>query len=158
DGMDGMEGGRLRLEFREVWWAESFGLPKVGPALHWARVQFREQLAHLLLPAGFRLGPAQTARRAPARQIAQALTYQPQMTADRVPARPDAALARPAGSAPATAAAPTDAPPVVAAGTPPRRMPRTPPPTRPGPGMWVADLVQYVWKLAQWLILTPLIS
>src|SRR5262249_42460799 len=35
---------------------------------------------------------------------------------------------------------------------------RTPRPTRVGLGVWVADLVQYVWKLAQWLVLTPLIS
>ncbi|MGO8947075.1 MAG: hypothetical protein ACLQUY_05310 [Ktedonobacterales bacterium] len=36
------DGPHVRLEFREVWWAESFGIPKVGPALAWAGVQFRE--------------------------------------------------------------------------------------------------------------------
>jgi virginiamycin B lyase len=117
-------GAKLRLEFREVWWAESFGIPKVGAALAWARVQFREQLAHLLLPAGFSLGPAQTARRAPAHEIAQALTYQPEA------AHPD--------NAPRAAA--------------------TRQPFWRGVGLWLYDLVQYVWKLAQWVVLTPLIS
>jgi hypothetical protein len=28
-------GARLRLEFREVWWAESFGLPAVRATLQW---------------------------------------------------------------------------------------------------------------------------
>jgi hypothetical protein len=45
----------LRLKFREVWWAESFGLPSVRTAVQWALVQFREQAAHLLIPIGRRL-------------------------------------------------------------------------------------------------------
>jgi hypothetical protein len=51
----------LHLEFREVWWAESFGLPDIGRTIQWARVQWREQATHLLLPLGRRLGPAKTA-------------------------------------------------------------------------------------------------
>jgi hypothetical protein len=137
------EGAQLRLVFREVWWAESFGIPKVGAALGWARVQFREQLSHLLLPAGFSLGPAQTASRAPAHQIAQALTYQPEV-AQRTPA----AAAPADGTAPATQA-PADP------GRPSAAAPRRP---WLAVGLWGYDLVQYVWKLAQWLVLTPLIS
>jgi hypothetical protein len=38
-----------QLEFREVWWAESVGIPSVGTTIRWARVQFREQAANLLL-------------------------------------------------------------------------------------------------------------
>jgi streptogramin lyase len=134
------EGAQLRLEFREVWWAESFGIPKVGAALAWARVQFREQLRHLLLPAGFSLGPAQTARRAPAREIAQALTYQPEAAHS-----PTAGVSAPDGSAPAPAGAAL-------------RAAATRPPFWRGVGLWLYDLVQYLWKLAQWLVLTPLIS
>src|SRR5260370_14936200 len=33
----------LQLEWREVWWAESLGLPSVGATLRWARVQAHEQ-------------------------------------------------------------------------------------------------------------------
>src|SRR5262249_13782891 len=110
---------RLRLEFREVWWAESFGLPKVGPALRWAQIQFREQMKFLLLPIGIRLGPAQTARRAPAREIPQALTYRPKVTDHTLSSEP--------------------------------RQPVL------GLGLWAYDLVQYAWKLAQWIILMPLI-
>src|SRR5215831_3981290 len=39
-----------RLEFREVWWAESFGAPKIGQTIAWAQVQWREQAARLLVP------------------------------------------------------------------------------------------------------------
>jgi streptogramin lyase len=136
-------GTQLRLEFREVWWAESFGIPKVGAALAWARVQFREQLAHLLLPAGFSLGPAQIARRAPAHEIAQALTYQPKTSKC-----PTDAVAGDDGSAHGTSAPAGVAPPAAKTR---RRFWR-------GVGLWLYDLVQYLWKLAQWLVLTPLIS
>ncbi|HEV2235841.1 MAG TPA: hypothetical protein VGR57_04185 [Ktedonobacterales bacterium] len=110
----------LRLEWREVWWAESFGLPSIGSTLAWARIQAREQARNLLLPIGRRLGPAQTATRAPARGVAQANTYRPET----------------AGSA-AASQAPGD----VAL----RAL------------LWIYDLIQYVWKGVQWLVLTPVI-
>lgn len=74
----------LRLEWREVWWAEAFGLPSVGATIRWARIQAREQAKHLLIPLGRQVGPAKTATRAPARKIPQALTYRP--IEDRGPA------------------------------------------------------------------------
>jgi hypothetical protein len=40
-------GAPMRLEFREVWWAGSFGLPAVGAAIRWTQVQFSEQAANL---------------------------------------------------------------------------------------------------------------
>jgi hypothetical protein len=130
------------LEFREVWWAESFGLPKVGPALQWARVQFGEQLHHLLLPAGFRLGPAKTARRAPAREIAQALTFEPERGTDhrKAPVTADGSMATTAASADAEQQANHRQGPWLA------------------PALLAYDLVQYARKFLQWVILTPLIS
>jgi hypothetical protein len=57
----------LRLELREVWWAESFGLPSPRSALRWARIQFRQEAARILLPIGVRLtlpgGPRERLRR-----------------------------------------------------------------------------------------------
>ena len=46
----------LRLEFREVWWAESFGVPSITSTIAWGRVQGVEQATHLLLPITNRLG------------------------------------------------------------------------------------------------------
>jgi hypothetical protein len=40
--------GAVRLRFREVWWAESFGQPGVGAAIRWAHVQFQDQMSHIL--------------------------------------------------------------------------------------------------------------
>ncbi|HKS70584.1 MAG TPA: hypothetical protein VJQ45_09185, partial [Ktedonobacterales bacterium] len=68
----------LRLELREVWWAQSFGLPSVGAALAWARLQFREDAARFLLPLGVQSGPARAAAKAPARQTPQAVTFRPE--------------------------------------------------------------------------------
>jgi hypothetical protein len=116
----------LRLEWREVWWAESFGLPSVGATIRWARVQAREQVQHLLIPIGKKFGPAKAASRAPAHETPQALTYRP--TGDR------------AGSP--------------SVRTPFRtRMHRTVLQTV----LWVYDLLQYVWKVLQWLMLTPVV-
>jgi streptogramin lyase len=115
----------LRLEFREVWWAESFGLPSVGATIRWGRVQLREQLINLLLPAGIRLGPAAAAHRAPAREIAQAITYEPTETDDHKASGQAAGRQGPTWEAAA---------------------------------LWAYDLVQYIWKLAQWLALAVLIG
>jgi len=126
----------LQLEFREVWWAESLGLPSVAATIAWARIQAWEQASHLLLPIGRRLGPSHAAFRAPAREIPQALTYRP---------------AAPSRSATPRARARDG----VTLGV--RRSL-----TRPQRLLLVAALglygpVQYVWKAAQWLLLTPLI-
>jgi hypothetical protein len=127
----------LRLEFREVWWAESFGLPSVGATIKWAQVQLREQATHLLVPIGRRLGPAQTAARTPAREIPQALTYRPR--------------AEGAGDSRAQTS----------------NQEWTPDSThitlmRAQRHLLTAvlglySLLQYVWKALQWLILTPLL-
>jgi virginiamycin B lyase len=129
---DGEDAGTLRLRFREVWWAESFGLPSVGPALEWARVQFHEQMAHVLSPIGVRFGPAQVARKTPARETAQAVTYRPLPTSSAA-AVPEEHGAR---ATPGTG--------------PHHRALRT--------ALWVYDLIQYPWKLAQWALLAPLIT
>jgi hypothetical protein len=138
-------GTRLRLEFREVWWADSFGLPDVGTVLSWARLQWREQLTRLLLTAGFRFGPAEIARRDCAWSIPQALTYHPDLAPD-LAAKPTAAPATEPGAAEnATADATADA-------------------TAHRQQRWIAacvwcyDLVQYLWKLAQWVVSVPLIG
>jgi hypothetical protein len=52
----------LRLEFRELWWARSFGQPSVGETIQWARLQFRRETARLVLPIGKRTGPARASR------------------------------------------------------------------------------------------------
>jgi hypothetical protein len=127
----------LQLEFREVWWAESFGLPSVAETIRWAQVQFREQAAHLLVPIGRRLGPAQTALRAPAREIAQALTYRP---------RADSGSSF---SASASEGAQAEN------GTR-MRLARTQRSLLTAT-LWLYGVLQYVWKALQWLILTPLL-
>ncbi len=135
----------LRLELREVWWAQSFGLPKIGQAIKWARLQFREQASHILLPIGRRPGPSRAARHAPSRETAQALTYRP---LDRAAAdTPDANTSRAKADAAKVGAAKK-------ADTPDVRLRRLALTT----ALWVYDLIQYVWKLAQWLVLIPLIT
>lgn len=64
----------LRLEWREVWWAESFGLPSIAATFKWAITQGVEQVRYLLIPLG---GPGQTAAQSPARRVRQATTYRP---------------------------------------------------------------------------------
>ena len=46
-----------RLQFREVWWADSLGLPDIGQTISWAQVQWREQAGRLLIPIRGELGP-----------------------------------------------------------------------------------------------------
>jgi hypothetical protein len=143
------EGAGLRLEFREVWWAESFGLPNPGTVLSWARVQWREQLTRLLLTAGVRLGPAEVARRDAARHIPQALTYRPELAVQ--PAATTAtAPATTLGAEGAAAAAHRGTSPHAAAAQRPRRWMAA--------GVWCYDLVQHLWKLVQWLVSIPLIG
>ncbi|HEX6123365.1 MAG TPA: hypothetical protein VFY89_09400 [Ktedonobacterales bacterium] len=121
----------LRLEFREVWWAESFGMPSISTTIKWARVQFREEAAHLLLPIGRRIGPAHTAARAPAREIPQALTFRASPAARNAPAAPEEAEHHPVLTRTRRAV------------------------LRAALGLYSG--MQYVWKAVQWLILTPLI-
>lgn len=42
----------LLLRFREVWWAQSFGIQPLGTTIRWARIQFAEQVRHILVPVG----------------------------------------------------------------------------------------------------------
>ncbi|HEX6797540.1 MAG TPA: hypothetical protein VF116_07495 [Ktedonobacterales bacterium] len=115
----------LRLELREVWWAQSFGLPSVGAALGWARLQFREDAARFLLPLGVQSGPARAAAKAPARQTPQAVTYRPQdpdderFSSEYSVHQPQRATLRFA--------------------------------------LACYGIVQYVWKLAQWFVLAPVV-
>jgi hypothetical protein len=127
----------LRLEFREVWWAESHGSPSVASTIRWARFQFGQEAARLLLPLGRRAGPARAAARAPAREVSQALTYRP--TAD--------------GGKSTTG--------MGAAGT--GSDGGQPPLSRPTRALlrgllYLYGLFQYVWKAVQWLLLTPAIT
>jgi hypothetical protein len=130
--------GGVRLEIREVWWAESFGLPEIGATISWARVQWREQAQHLLIPLGKLMGPAKTAARTPARETPQALAYRPvgdrtggarqqASTGDAMPSTSSIQVSRPTRGALRTA-------------------------------LWCYDLFQYLWKGLQWLFLTPLIA
>ncbi len=111
---DGASGkSPLRLEFREVWWAQSFGIQPLGTTIRWARVQAREQARHILIPVGRRLRRAGSAKNTPS-----------------------------AGDMSAAAAAPTGI----------RRL-------RPALRALLAIYggVQTVWKMIQWLVLTPIV-
>jgi len=121
-----IEGGptTLRLELREAWWAESFGTPTLGSVLRWARIQFREEVTHLLLP---------NRATQPARgEVSQAPAGTPTLT---VSGRQSTHT----GTASTTAHVPG------------------------GRGkrlflaalIWLYDRFQYLWKLAQWVALTP---
>jgi hypothetical protein len=147
DSPDSLPSGAagVRLEFREVWWAESFGLPDIGATIAWARLQWREQAAHLLIPIGKLVGPSKTAARTPARQTPQALTYRP---AHDTTGRDSHGATR-AASRSATGAAAQPAPPNQM-GRPMRAALRT--------LLWLYDLYQYLWKGVQWLFLTPVIT
>jgi hypothetical protein len=129
----------LRLELREVWWAQSFGLPSVRSTLRWARLQFREDAARFLLPLGAHSGPKRLAARHPARETPQALTYQP---ADRSEA----------GTSLLPASTTEVRSPHARADTGPR--------VKTTLLQWALHLygiVQYVWKVLQWIALAPLI-
>lgn len=122
----------LRLAFREVWWAQSFGIQPLGTTIRWARVQAAEQVRHILIPVGRRLGRARGTQHALDHEIPQAFTYRPRATT--------ASVSR-------TAGAPTSR---ASAG---RRAFR---PLLRG-ALAVYDGLQYVWKLVQWLVLTPIV-
>jgi hypothetical protein len=125
----------LRIEMREVWWAQTFGLPSVGSALRWARVQFWEEWLRVLLPLGRQSGPAHAARHAPAREIPQALTYRPTPTPPGQPLR-------------------LPAEPSTSAGTPPDN-PARHWAVRAALGLY--GFIQYFWKSLQWLLLAPIV-
>lgn len=55
----------LRLEWREVWWAASFGLQSVGKVFRWAWVQYRQQ-TYVFAPVLVRVTPVQRGQRRPA--------------------------------------------------------------------------------------------
>jgi hypothetical protein len=132
--------GGVRLEFREVWWAESFGLPDIGATISWARVQWREQAAHLLIPIGRLVGPAKTAARTPARETPQALSYRP--VSDATASAQDTQRATTGDAIPGM--------PTVQVRRPTRWALRT--------ALWLYDLYQYVWKGLQYLLFTPLLT
>jgi hypothetical protein len=132
------DGSPTRLKLREVWWAESFGLPSVASSLRWARLQFREDAARFLLPLGTHSGPKHLAVRHPARETPQALTYQPDAgTSDGVhpPVLPAEAPASPAHE------------------TLGHRITTT----LLRSALRIYAVVQYVWKVLQWVALAPLI-
>jgi hypothetical protein len=137
----GGEDPSLRLEVREVWWAEAFGLPKVAAAIRWARIQFREEAAHLLLPIGKQAGPARAAARRPAREIPQALTYRPDTT-------DDSGAAGKVGMAGVVLPIDSDAH---------ARLNGIQRALTHG-ALRIYAVLQYIWKVAQWLLLTPLIT
>ncbi len=76
----------LRLEWREVWWAQSFGLPSVRSALEWAWNQWREEAFRTLLPLRMRVTPL-----LPWQRRTTAVGAPPQ----RGPTQPDSAPAAP---------------------------------------------------------------
>jgi hypothetical protein len=112
----------LRVEFREVWWAQAFGLPAVGSALRWARLQFREEASRVLLPRGTRALPVQRA--------------QPTVLASAA-----ASAIPPASEAPAPQGSTVE---LLQDGA--LRV-----------ALWGYAVVQYVWKLVQWVVLAPLL-
>ncbi len=128
-GATGPEGDTLRLEIREVWWAQSFGLPSVGTALAWAGRQFREEL-RVLVPVNVRSGsgPASTALRRPARETPQATTYRPHSTTVQ--------------QTPTPAANAEDG----------QRM------LLLRAALWLYGGMQYLWKLFQWFALAPVVG
>jgi hypothetical protein len=125
----GPEDDTLRLEIREVWWAQSFGLPSIGTALAWAGRQFREEL-RVLVPVNVRSGsgPASTALRRPARETPQATTYRPHSTTVQ--------------QTPAPAANAQDG----------QRM------LLLRAALWFYGGMQYLWKLFQWFALAPVVG
>jgi len=123
----------LRLELREVWWAQSFGLPSVPSTLRWARLQFREDAARFLLPLGAHSGPKRLAVRHPARETPQALTYRPEDRGKSSTAESPANPANEASSEPRVKA-------------PALRW-----------ALHFYGIVQYIWKVLQWIALAPLI-
>lgn len=129
----------LRIEMREVWWAQTFGLPSVGSALRWARVQFWDEWLRVLLPIGRHAGPARAAVRAPSREFPQAVTYRPAAApkSDQQPSLPT----QPTNSSVSTTA------PQASRG---RRWALQ-------AALRVYGFVQYFWKSLQWILLAPLV-
>ncbi len=109
----------LRLRFREVWWAQSFGTQSFGTTIRWARVQFSEQMSHILVPVNWVRGRH--------RGTSNATTGSTVHTAND---RPDHGA--PSGV---------------------RRM-------RPllRAALAVYTVIQYAWKIVQWLVLTPFVA
>ena len=114
NGADSQDGA-VRLEFREVWWADSFGIPDIGQTISWAQVQWREQATRLLIPVRWRRRSTNFSS-APADAKSTSAS-----SADRVQ------LSR---------------------GT--RNTLRS--------LLLLYDVYQYLWKVVQWLILTPVIA
>ena len=127
----------VRLEFREVWWAESFGMPDIGQTIRWARVQWREQAAGLLIPIRWRRRPTRSAT-APA----DAESTQGASQSAGAPVQRE--------TQPQSAAEPGVAVDHVLLGRGARRTMRG--------LLWLYDLYQYLWKVTQWLVLTPAIA
>jgi hypothetical protein len=127
----------VRLKFREVWWAESFGMPDIGQTISWAQVQWREQAARLLIPIRWRRGSIPSATAAPGAVSANG-------------------SGRPAGLPVRRETQP------LAAGDTGAAVDRAP--LRRGTRGTLAGLLllyglyQYLWKVIQWLILTPAIT
>jgi hypothetical protein len=129
----------LRLELREVWWGQRFDVPPLGTSLGWASVQFREVLLRLLLPRTLRVGRAREAEAA--HYVAQALSFRP-----RTGSQSQVGLAAESGG-------------VTSPLSPPQR---TAIDDRLQHAMllaalWLYDLLQYVWKAIQWLVLLPIV-
>ena len=112
----------LRLELREVWWAQSFGAPGIGLSLRWARAQFREEALRVLLPA-------------PTFSVAPTMTRSPTSLGEE----PDHSELRVASRDKYENSASTTRQPTLSA------------------FFWMYARIQYVWKLGQWLVLTPLL-
>jgi hypothetical protein len=128
----------VRLEFREVWWAESFGMPDIGQTLTWARVQWREQAAHLLIPVRWRRRLATASNQTRAREKTGKDTGLPEESLVKQAMQTSGAFKESAS---------TDR---RRLGTWSLRTLRS--------LLWLYDLYQYLWKLVQWLILTPVIT
>ena len=118
----------MHLRFREVWWAESLGIPNIGATLRWARIQAQEQARHLLLPLGIHGSLAPPMRSA---DRGRPTTEQPEAESQEPPSR----RARPAH----------------------RRTHAKLKPRAISIFLVVYGLVQFLWKTVQWLILTPVV-
>jgi hypothetical protein len=124
----------LRTEWREVWWASSFGLPSLGKVFRWAATQYQQQ-AGVFAPVGLPVTPIPHRRRRE-----RASHAQPHLTAR---------TAAVAGDARQTDTMPSTSVTSPSSSVQGRHLQRA--------ILALYDRVQAAWKFAQWLIGMPVV-
>lgn len=120
----------VRLRFREVWWAQSFGTQTLGTTIRWARVQFSEQVRHILVPVSWRYRFAHTAPPDPALATAYPAALVHAAPGQSVPSQPTQSMrARIRQFRPLLHVA-----------------------------LGVYGTIQYAWKAVQWIALAPIVT